>query len=459
MTDSIALGLQAIAAERLGLRFEPRQLPWLAELATRRAGALPPADYLARLRDPAAAGELAALAAELTVGETYFFRHPEQFQALRLRALPALADARRAQRRLRALSAGCASGEEAWSLAICLQALLGLEREPWDWSVLGVDLNPAALARARLGRYGAWSLRELPEPQREPWLQRSGEEFEIDPGLRRHVDFQADNLSDAGAACWHAGPYELVFCRNVLMYLTPAAAAGVVARTCAALAPGGYLFLGHADTLREQPGLQLCHSDGCFYYRREVAPSPAPAPAAAPARPRPALPASAPAPEPAERAVLALLRQEHHAEALAAARAAGPALLLAQAALLAGQGRLDEAWQASEALLASAPQRSRRAAAHYVQGLCLEARAQASGAEQRYRQAARLDPDFALPRLRLGLLARRRGELALMRSELARAAALLQHEDEAHLLLFGGGFGRAALLALCQGDQDAGALA
>lgn len=459
--------LQALVARRLGLRLEARQLPWLLEALCRQAQA-PAEAALQRLEEEPAL--LEALLPDLTVGETCFFRHAEQFQALRLLVLPALLRARRRQRRLRVLSAGCASGEEAYSLAICVAAQLGLEREAWDWQVLGIDLNPEALCRAEAARYGAWSLRELPEAARQPWFQREGEELRPLAALRPHLRFERRSLSEPDALFWQAGSFDLIFCRNVLMYLLPEALQRAQQQLAQALAPDGYLFLGHAESLRAaELGLALQQEPGCFYYQRAAAPVPTPVLAPLP----PPLPApraaagsaaariSTAAPQPA---LQALLREERHAEALALAAQLAerhprdPQPRLHHALLLAQQGRLDEALRDCERLLALDPGPAQRAAAHYVQALCLEARGDRPGAALRYRQAARQDAGFAMPRLRLGLLARRGGDLGLMRSELQAAATLLRQEDEQRLLLFGGGFGRATLLALCE-DELRGALA
>lgn len=464
--------LSDLVARLLGLRFDDRQRDWLAEVLARRlahqristAAAFSATDYLDRLEQADDAGELQALAAELTVGETYFFRNSEQFMMLRQRLLPALIEARRGCRRLRVLSAGCASGEEAYSLAICLQTALSLEREPWDWQVQAVDLNPVVLEKARLGRYGPWSLREAPEGWSLRWLQPRGDEFEIDPQLRRHVGFQQRNVCTPDAEFWQAGAFDLIFCRNMLMYLTPEAMRAAVHNLAGALAPDGLLFLGHAESLRTHADLlQLQQGERCFYYTPPTAHVP-------PQRRRPVEePADVPPPQdlsPApQEALQALLRQERHVEALRLANTLAeqtpqdPEVLLPQALLLTLQARIEEAQAICRRLLdlpVLLP--AQRAAAHYVQALCREAGGDIADAERGYRRAAALDPHFAMPRLRLGLLARRRGEQALMRTELARAALLLQAEDERHLLLFGGGFGRAALLTLCRGDLR-GALA
>jgi chemotaxis protein methyltransferase CheR len=154
-------------------------------------------------------------------------------------------------------------------------------------------------------------------------------------------------------------------------------------------------------------------------------------------------------------ATLDLLRQERFAEALALLDAfpSGAAddadVLLLRSVLLAHVGLLDLAETACRRLLAVD---DLSAGAHYVLALCREGVGDLAGAVDHDRKAAYLDPRFAMPRLHLGLLARRAGDAAAVRRELAHAATLLETEDASRLLLFGGGFGRAALIALCRAD-------
>jgi chemotaxis protein methyltransferase CheR len=118
------------------------------------------------------ADELGALAERLTVGETYFFRLKEHFQVLTDVVVPARLAARGSERTLRVLSAGCSSGVEAYSVAIALRESIQ-ELSSWDLRICGIDINPAALKKAAVGRYSTWSLRETPDPLRGPaWHER-----------------------------------------------------------------------------------------------------------------------------------------------------------------------------------------------------------------------------------------------------------------------------------------------
>jgi chemotaxis protein methyltransferase CheR len=269
----------ATIGARLGLRVESRIA---FDVVQRRAAArgLSEAAYLAQFDDPS---ELRALALELTVGESYFFRHREQLDAFVEVAVPARLAAQAEVRQLAILSAGCSTGEEPYTLA-----MLTRDHVPADWQVAihGVDINSRAIARAQRGHYSRWSMRALPAASERRWFTRepSGGAV-IDPELRAAVVLGEGNLA-ADSPVW-ARTWDLVFCRNVLMYFTEAQADALIARIVGALAPGGFLFLGHAEIVwsrgavhggrgeqaaRALAELETCNSHGTFYYRRRTGP-------------------------------------------------------------------------------------------------------------------------------------------------------------------------------------------
>jgi chemotaxis protein methyltransferase CheR len=448
---------RTLLGTRLGWAFTDADRPQLGRVLTRRAGALrlSPRAYLIRLGADAATDELTALAGDLGITETYFFRHNEQFRVLAEDALPERVRARSGRRVLRMLSVGCSSGEEAYTLAI-----LGRDARPddrWIVSVLGLDANPAMLSKASAGLYSSWSLRETPDAVRERWFHPHDGVYEVSAGIRDTVRFRQYNVADEDAGLWHPGEYDVIMCRNLLMYLTPAASSTLVRRMTGALAAGGYLFLGHTDSLGPRPdGLEPRHSGHAFYYRR---PPTGPVAATETAvRPESEAPRRAPGvdsgPDPHER-VLALLRDERFAEALVVAENGlgdEPRDLLLHAVLLAQAGRIDDAEIACRRLL---DVDGLSADAHHLLGVCLEGGAAVDVAIGHYRLAAHLDPAFAMPRLRLGLLSRRRGDGRAAADELAPALDLLAGERDERIVLFGGGFGRASLTALCRAERDA----
>ena len=242
--------LRDVVARHLGLAFDETRFGELADVLEKLGAANDggPEGYLERLERPAARREdVLALALHLTVGETYFLRNAAQFRALAEVALPARVEARSAYRRLRLLSAGCSSGEEAYSLAMIARERVDAG---WDVSILGIDINAAALDRAARGRYSSWSLRETPDDVRRRWFRSDEREHTLNPSIRSAVRFEQKNLADEERDLWLPEAYDVIFCRNVLMYFTPDGAREVIRALSRALAPGGYLFLGHAETLR-----------------------------------------------------------------------------------------------------------------------------------------------------------------------------------------------------------------
>lgn len=484
---------------RLGLRFEDDKLPLLsATLLERHAAAgLDVATYLARLAAPDERDELRALAERLTVGETYFFRNGNDLQAFLGAVLPERTRARAAERVLRLLSVGCSSGEEPYTLAMLLHDVPRLAS--WDVAIRGVDVNPAAIRRATRARYTAWSLRQTSPDLRRRFFHAEHGGFRLVEAIRRRVAFEERNLLDPDPGLWAPDAYDVVFCRNVLMYLAPEVAAQVVTRIEGALAPGGFLFLGHAETLRGvSTAFHLRHSHGTFYYQRKeggdatldaAQPSwptvteaaeeaqdvhwtdairAASARVAALSAPVEAGPADA---RPASREAggevrdatwirvtraLDLLRHDRHAEALSALGGASPEedtdALLLRAVLLASSGDPG----AAERVCAQVLERDElNAEAHYVMALCREHAGDRAAAMDHDRYALYLDPTFAMPRLHLGLLAKRAGDGRAAARELSAALTLLAGEDASRILLLGGGFSRDALVALCRAELKA----
>jgi chemotaxis methyl-accepting protein methylase len=200
--------------------------------AARAAGRTPEAYAAGLAGDPAA---FQALLDCVTVQESGFFRHPEQFAALGREVLPAL------EGPVVVWSAGCGNGQEAYSLAMELAA----SGRP-DWEVLATDISTAAVARARAGRYSTAELAGLPPAHRHR-LRPAGDRWEVDPALRRRVRVERADLTTHLPA--PTGRCQVVFCRNVLIYLTREAAGSFLDRLAGWLAPGGLVFLGYSEAV------------------------------------------------------------------------------------------------------------------------------------------------------------------------------------------------------------------
>ncbi|MCJ2050896.1 CheR family methyltransferase [Methylobacterium sp. J-070] len=255
-----------------------------------RASARPDCAAYAALLSDGAAGEAewARLEAEITVGETFFFRYAEQFEALRTTILPSLIAARASERTLRIWSAGCSTGAEPYSLAILVRELLGDALADWRVTILGTDISTEALATARGAEYGRWALRTMPPEDRlryftrlpsAPGTKREGG-YALRPEFRGLVRFERGNL----LALAELGPpgegYDLILCRNVLIYFDARTVSAVVHGLSRRLKADGWLLLGHAE-----PSPAFAHFvdavslPGTVAYRRpSEVPPPSPAP-------------------------------------------------------------------------------------------------------------------------------------------------------------------------------------
>jgi chemotaxis protein methyltransferase CheR len=204
---------------------------------------------------------------ELTIGETYFFRNPEHFALVRERILPNLRAERTPGHIFKLWSAGCASGEEAYSLAIMLAELGLLERS----RVLGTDISPAALAKARRARYREWSFRGFDDALAERYFRQDQRDRTPCEEIRRAVKFAQLNLASDEYPSPTKGTSEvdLIFCRNVLIYFDAETIAHVERRIDAALAPNGWLVTGPSDPLLGQASrLEVVVTSRMVCYRK-----------------------------------------------------------------------------------------------------------------------------------------------------------------------------------------------
>jgi chemotaxis protein methyltransferase CheR len=185
-----------------------------------------------------------ALVSAVTIGETYFFRDPGQLDLLRDRVIPQLRALRSPSHSLALWSAGCASGEEAYTLA-ALMAESGLG----PYRVLGTDVCGESLARAKRASYGAWSLRGQGRERMSAYLRQSQRRWHVLPALRDRVEFRAHNLAGSGAGWAGLRDMDLILCRNVMIYFGPETVRDVALRLFECLAPGGVLLTGPSDPL------------------------------------------------------------------------------------------------------------------------------------------------------------------------------------------------------------------
>jgi chemotaxis protein methyltransferase CheR len=387
---------------------------------------LPDVEAYVRLLDDPQAGpaEWRRLEGEVTVGETYFLRYVEQFTALKAHILPELI-ARHAQtKRLRIWSAGCATGAEPYSVAILLAELLGDQIADWRLTILGTDINEAALAAAREASFGAWALRSLSAEQKRAWFTQDDRTWRLRPRFRSLVRFQHGNLLDllGPAAPLDLTDFDLILCRNVLIYFHPDAMNAVVGALAQRLGDDGWLLVGHAEP---NPGFEAhvrtITLPGAVAYRRRSdgdAPDPSAAAGWAPLPAPDAEQTPPPSPRPAPLPAPPLVQAPAPKPQAPAADGAPP---LADIRALANLGRFAEAAQLCRQALARSPPDP---AAHFYLGLVAQAQGQLDEAEDALRRAVYLDGTFLMAQYHLGLVRLERGDEAGGRRSLAGVARL-----------------------------------
>ncbi len=190
-----------------------------------------------------------ALIEELTVGETYFFRDENQIQALRQHILPQIIATHKHDRRIRIWSAGCASGEEPYTLSILLTELIP-DVDRWNISILGTDINKQVLKKGRTAVYRPWSFRQTDPVFQSCYFRSKGEGYEVIPRIRKNVQFEYLNLNEPvyPSLFTNTSAMDLILCRNVAIYYSEKVVGEVAGRFYQCLLPGGWLMMGAAET-------------------------------------------------------------------------------------------------------------------------------------------------------------------------------------------------------------------
>lgn len=282
LTDDTMVRFKGLVYNRCNLSFpvtrETQLRRWLVHRAVEgRHGSLE--DYYRTL--VADEREFERLISLITTRETYFFRMPDHFRALKEIVLPEIADreGKKAMKaisrgeagrmRLRAWSAGCATGQEAYSLAMQLLDTLRYPRA-WDLKVLGTDINAEALETARAGKYDGTRMGNLPPqfPCRFFSSNASGEVVVADD-LRTITEFRPLNLRQLPETEDFRNAFDLIFCRNVMIYFDLAAQQRLITALADCLVPGGYLFTGEGEVLHlYEHSFEMIERSGCLYYRK-----------------------------------------------------------------------------------------------------------------------------------------------------------------------------------------------
>ncbi|MCC0805145.1 protein-glutamate methyltransferase [Methylobacterium sp. W2] len=418
------------------------------------------AAYLAHLEAEATGpAEWAALEAEITIGETFFFRYAEQFAALRGTILPGLIAARAETKSLRIWSAGCSTGAEPYSIAILLHELLGDDLPNWRIAITGTDISHEALATARAAVFGRWALRTLPPEEHAryfvlgpsvPGIAREGS-FTLRPEFRRMVRFERQNLMSLidGSVLPPAAGFDLILCRNVLIYFQADAVIGIVRGLGHRLVPDGWLLIGHAEPNPAFAAtLQPVNLPGTVAYRLPttalpVDPPPLPATVAtAFARPVPEPPAPKADPTPVFAPIPAPIA-DAPSPSIDGGEPEDVETVLAEIRALADSGQIAEGWRRVQAALLATPGDARL---HYYDGLLAYDLGREAEAERALRGALYLDRSFVMAHYQLGLLLGALGREAEARRAFDNAVRFGRDQPPDALLCEGDGLSAGRLV-------------
>jgi len=422
--------------------------------------------------------ELQKLLPSLTIGETYFFRYHAHFDALRN-----ILAARRSdplKKRIRLWSAGCSTGEEPYSMAIVAMETFPDWRER-DIRIMATDINNLSLKKAREGVYGQWAMRVMERERLERYFTRIGKSYLIDDEVRSLVEFSHLNLqTDQYPVPEYSGGFDVVFCRNVMIYFSLATTRNVVEKIASSLVPGGYLFLGHSETLSQISSRFERHSQsGSFYYREKrgrAVPLRREQPVSTAATPRPSFHIQAvpdcprpepsrfplpvrkpPPPEPEElyRRAMALFEAEEFRTAseildeLTRIKPDHTGALIVRGFIMANGGRFDEAFAMCDRALGIDDLMPE---AYYLRGLLLDMNEDPAGAVEEYRKTILLRMDFVMAHYHLGRLYYRLGRDAEGARELRNTLKILERASQGMVIPLSGGMTRELLLQMVRGE-------
>jgi chemotaxis protein methyltransferase CheR len=235
-------------------------------------GASSSGGYLAMLSGPGGAPERQQLIDVVTIQETHFFRNPPQIRALRQHVLPELIRRSTALNRpLTIWSAGCSTGEEPYSLAMLVRELMPMATRE-HVRIVGSDVSATALAFADAGRYGARAVQMADPIDLGRWFDIDHGSYSVKDDVRELVDLRLHNLITE-APPFDSGEVDLLLCRNVTIYFNRTTTKALMSRFHTALGDGGYLFLGHSETLwRMSEAFTLVPLGDAFVYRRDDGP-------------------------------------------------------------------------------------------------------------------------------------------------------------------------------------------
>lgn len=401
--------------------------------------------------------ELRNLIASLTVNETNFFRHPDQFKALKERVLPEIIDRKvslgiSAEPIASIWSAGCSTGDETYTIALQVRDVL----EPFyanNIEIVGTDIDENVLRQAKRGLYKIRTVQYVNDRLLDSYFEESEGVYKLSDSIRRMVEFKYHNLVDTPYPMARWGKWDVIFCRNVIIYFDKATIKRVIGNLCRSLAEGGYLFLGYSESLQGiTDELTLCRFEDVFAYRKDLRVPQKRAPQfIEPITEQFSLPATAC--QQKQKEVQTLLESEQYEAAVEKATAlvkASPDNAAAYS--LAARAHLEKGHheEAAEAAVRAIELDPLQTHAYFIMGVVCEEQHDYELAIRYLRRALYLDDTLAMAYVRLAMLYQKTGEKEDALREYKNAVELLRKLTPNGKTEFTGGVNVRSIIAMCK---------
>ena len=207
-------------------------------------------EYLDSVMKDSTGAEVTTILNKLTTNHTFFMREPEHYTFLKDTILPYMVKVNEKDHVLRIWSAACSSGEECYTTAMLLDQYFGAEKSKWDTRILATDISQNVIGKAKAGIYTDEGMKGLSNEWKARYFNNlGGGKYEICQGIKDEVIFKTFNLMDPMPDKYKAHPFDLIFCRNVMIYFDKPTKQALVDRFYDVVKPGGYFYIGHAESV------------------------------------------------------------------------------------------------------------------------------------------------------------------------------------------------------------------
>ncbi len=207
-------------------------------------------DYIDTVLKDTTGAEVTTILNKLTTNHTFFMREPEHYTFLKETILPYMVETCSKDHVLRIWSAACSSGEECYTTAMLIDQYFGAEKAKWDTRILATDISQSVIGKAKTGIYQEDGMKGLSNDWKARYFNNLGNgKYETCQGIKDEVIFKTFNLMDPMPDKYKAKPFDLIFCRNVMIYFDQPTKQALVNRFYDVVKPGGYFFIGHAESV------------------------------------------------------------------------------------------------------------------------------------------------------------------------------------------------------------------